>query len=473
MGLLEKQLERQVTLLYLLNTRSSNLNKLARKLTITDKTLIADIEHFNDSYFPVHIEVNNHKEVSLTIPNNVNLDDIFVKILNNSINVKILKYIVIYEPTLTEISQSLFLSKTSIRRIVSKINNYFYTETINIQIDLQAKLMVVGNETEIRRLFACMFKEMYRIQEFAYFDSIYQLIRRCLKAQNKTASAPKIIYSVYYIFLSIIRIGHKHFVPEDELENKEMVVTELLTIIQKDTVFTTLMSQKYKFNVTRNNVANVLSSYFGLLFTADTNHQTIMPKKIETFLTHFYYLLNIEGSVSKRTIDYLSDFINFYKELMIFKVSYADIFYQKVMQNNPKIWQAYHHSLEVAELSFIEKSELLHKDLFLELLISSNQLVHMIEPQVKEKSILVLSTQEMGVALLYKNIILNKYPFFKQIDIYEQDIFSIDYQVLNQYDLILTDLSLNFERINADILKISKVPTPIFWSNFEACLYSS
>ena len=167
--------------------------------------------------------------------------------------------------------------------------------------------------------FACMFKEMYRIQEFAYFDSIYQLIRRCLKAQNKTASAPKIIYSVYYIFLSIIRIGHKHFVPEDELENKEMVVTELLTVIQKDTVFTTLMSQKYKFNVTRNNVANVLSSYFGLLFTTDTNRQTIMPKKIETFLTHFYYLLNIEGSVSKRTIDYLSDFINFYKELMIFK----------------------------------------------------------------------------------------------------------------------------------------------------------
>lgn len=425
MGLLEKQLERQVTLLYLLNTRSSNLNKLARKLTITDKTLIADIEHFNDSYFPVHIEVNNHKEVSLTIPNNVNLDDIFVKILNNSINVKILKYIVIYEPTLTEISQSLFLSKTSIRRIVSKINNYFYTETINIQIDLQAKLMVVGNETEIRRLFACMFKEMYRIQEFAYFDSIYQLIRRCLKAQNKTASAPKIIYSVYYIFLSIIRIGHKHFVPEDELENKEMVVTELLTVIQKDTVFTTLMSQKYKFNVTRNNVANVLSSYFGLLFTTDTNRQTIMPKKIETFLTHFYYLLNIEGSLSKRTIDYLSDFINFYKELMIFKVSYADIFYQKVMQNNLKIWQAYHHSLEVAELSFIEKSELLHKDLFLELLISSNQLVHMIEPQVKEKSILVLSTQEIGVALLYKNIILNKYPFFKQIDIMNKMSFQL------------------------------------------------
>src|SRR5699024_6873542 len=142
-----------VTLLYLLNTSSSNLNKLASKLTITDKTLIADIEHFNDSYFPVHIEVNNHKEVSLTIPNNVNLDDIFVKILNNSINFKLLKYLVIYEPALTELAQSLFLSKTSIRRILSKIDNDCYPDAIHIHLELQARLPVVGNETVLRRLF--------------------------------------------------------------------------------------------------------------------------------------------------------------------------------------------------------------------------------------------------------------------------------------------------------------------------------
>ncbi|PTO41113.1 M protein trans-acting positive regulator (MGA), partial [Enterococcus mundtii] len=42
-----------------------------------------------------------------------------------------------------------------------------------------------------------------------------------------------------------------------------------------------------------------------------------------------------------------------------------------------------------------------------------------------------------------------------------------------QYDLILTDLSLNFDRITSEILKISKVPTSIFWNNFEQCLYSS
>lgn len=268
-------------------------------------------------------------------------------------------------------------------------------------------------------------------------------------------------------------MGNKHFIPAIELINKEEVVDTVYKIIHDDTVFGTLMNQKYKFNVNKVNVANVISSYFGLLFTDNPREYGAMPTKIEKFLTHFYYLLNIDSTVNKRKVDYFLDYINFYKELMIFKVSCADIFYQKMMTTNPKIWQAYHLALTTSELHFIEQSELLHKDLFLELIISSPQLLRMIEPKIQEKSILVLSTQEVGIALLYKKLILNKYPFFKNIDIYEKDIFAIDYQIVNKYDLVLTDLSLNFERITSEILKISKVPTPIFWTNFEECLYSS
>lgn len=185
MGLLEKQLERQITLLYLLNIESSNISELARKLNITDKTITADIDHFNVSCFPAHIGINHYKEAFLRIPKNINLDDIYVKILNSSINVKILKHIFIAEPTLNDISTELFLSKTSIRRIVTKINTYFLHEKMDIQIDLDTKLVIVGNETKIRRLFASMFKEMYRVKEFTYFDTIYQLLRRCLKTQKK------------------------------------------------------------------------------------------------------------------------------------------------------------------------------------------------------------------------------------------------------------------------------------------------
>lgn len=150
----------------MLNIESSNISELARKLNITDKTITADIDHFNVSCFPAHIGINHYKEAFLRIPKNINLDDIYVKILNSSINVKILKHIFIAEPTLNDISTELFLSKTSIRRIVTKINTYFLHEKMDIQIDLDTKLVIVGNETKIRRLFASMFKEMYRVKEF-------------------------------------------------------------------------------------------------------------------------------------------------------------------------------------------------------------------------------------------------------------------------------------------------------------------
>ncbi|WP_301356745.1 helix-turn-helix domain-containing protein [Enterococcus spodopteracolus] len=473
MGVLEKQLERQISLLYLLNIEPSNIINLAKELSITDKTIAADIDSFNTACFPARIETNQYKEVSLSIPKKLNLDDIFVRILNNSTNVKILKYIFITEPSLSEIATKLFLSKTSIRRIVVKMNTYFLKEKINVQIKLENKLTITGNEIEIRRLFASMFKEIYKVKEFPYFDTIYQMLRRCLKVQKRTISTPKVIYSVYYIYSSIIRIGNKHLIPEKELIDNEQIVGTILEIIQSDTVFCTLMSQKYKFNVTQKNVSNILTSYFGLMFTEIQHRDQRLEQNIERFLQSFYSLLAIDMPINTTEIEYFFDFINFYKELAIFKVSYADIFYKKMMENNPKIWQAYQKSLQIAQLNFVEQSELLHKELLLELIISSNDLLRMIEPKIQEKSILLLSSQEVGLSLLYKNLILHKHPFLKNIDIYEKDVFSIDYQLINQYDLILTDLSLNFDRITSEILKISKVPTSIFWNNFEQCLYSS
>ncbi|MGM9903826.1 hypothetical protein A5844_002688 [Enterococcus sp. 10A9_DIV0425] len=473
MGLLEKQLERQISLLYLLNIENSNISDLAKELNITDKTITADIDSFNATCFPACIEINQYKEATLTLPRKLNLDDVFGRILNNSTNVKILKCIFMLEPSLAEIAAKLYLSKTSIRRIITKINTYFFKEKINIQIALDTKLIIIGNEIEIRRLFASMFKEIYKVKDFPYFDTIYQMLRRCLKSQKRTVSTPKVIYTVYYIFSSIIRIGNNHLIPENELINDEQVVNKVLEIIKKDTVFCTLMNQKYKFTVTKKNVSNILTSYFGLMFTEMDQWEHGLMKKIECFTTNFYRSLNIEMQMDEEKIKYFFDFIRFYKELAVFKVSYVDISYKKMMQNNPKIWQAYQKSLSISELQFVEQSKFLHKELLLELIISSSELLRMIEPKIQQKSILLLSSQEIGLSLLYKNLILNKHPFLNNIDIYEKDIFAIDYQLLNQYDLILTDLSLNFERITSEILKISKVPTSVFWENFEQCLYST
>lgn len=213
-GFLEKQLERQIMLICLLSMDMAEINDLAEELKVTDKTIIADIDNFNSSCFPAYIEVNQYKEVTLKIPSNLNLDDIFIKILNNSIYIEVLKYILISEPSLTEISAKLFLSKTSVRRIITKINTYFSKERLDIQIILTTRLQIIGDEIYIRKFFSSMFKEICKEKDLPYFEMIYKMLKRCLIKQGRDASSSKIIYTVYYIFTSIIRIGNDHLIPK-------------------------------------------------------------------------------------------------------------------------------------------------------------------------------------------------------------------------------------------------------------------
>lgn len=473
-GFLEKQLERQIALVSLLSMDVSDINDLVQELKVTDKTIMTDIDNFNTTCFPAYIEMNQYKEITLKIPGNLNLDDIFVQILNNSIYIEILKHIFISEPSLADISAKLFLSKTSVRRIITKINAYFSKERADIQILLEEKLEIVGDELYIRKLFSGMFKEIYREKDLPYFENIYKMVKRCLKTQEKkNVSSSKIIYTVYYIYTSIIRIGNRHYIPEEELADRPEIVHSILNTIQNDTVFCTLMNQNYKFVINQKNVANILSPHLSLLFANQEEKDEYALKKIELFLKHFYFLTKIDEAVDKEKILHFADFISFYKELTVFKVSYADIFYNKIVKSKSKIWEAYQSALIISNLSYVKKNELLHKELLLELIVSSSELLHLVEPKLEEKSILLLSSQEVGLSILYKNLILNKYPFFKTIDIYEKDVFTLDYSFINKYDLILTDVNLNFSRLSSTILKISKVPTQAFWTNFETFLYSS
>ncbi|MEX1514839.1 helix-turn-helix domain-containing protein [Enterococcus sp. C46] len=434
-GFLEKQLERQIMLICLLSMDMAEINDLAEELKVTDKTIIADIDNFNSSCFPAYIEVNQYKEVTLKIPSNLNLNDIFIKILNNSIYIEVLKYILISEPSLTEISAKLFLSKTSVRRIITKINTYFSKERLDIQIILTTRLQIIGDEIYIRKFFSSMFKEICKEKDLPYFEMIYKMLKRCLIKQGRDASSSKIIYTVYYIFTSIIRIGNDHLIPKEELADRPAVVDSIMETIKSDTVFCTLINQNYKFVISRENIENILSPYLSLLFTNPAETDEYMLRRVELFLKHFYYLSNINETVTPEKVLHFTSFITFYKELTFFKVSYADIFYKKILKKKVQIWEAYQSALIISNLSSVRKNELLLKELLLELIVSSNELLHQVEPKLKERSILLLSSQEMGLPILYKNLILNKYPSFKKIDIYEKDVFSLDYTLINQYDL--------------------------------------
>ncbi|MDK4467864.1 helix-turn-helix domain-containing protein [Enterococcus hirae] len=87
----------------------------------------------------------------------MNLEDLIKKILNHSTNVQILKTIFINEPVLSKLAETLFLSETSIRRIIFKINEYFSERNWPIMIKVASQLQITGGESFIRHFFVACF----------------------------------------------------------------------------------------------------------------------------------------------------------------------------------------------------------------------------------------------------------------------------------------------------------------------------
>ena len=157
LNILEKTSERQVKLALLLGMSSIECNTLTKQLNVTKKTLLSDIVFFNHTYSPVVVKIDQYQIITLKMPNDMNLEDLIKKILNHSTNVQILKTIFINEPVLSKLAETLFLSDTSIRRIIFKINEYFSERNWPIMIKVASQLQITGDESFIRHFFVACF----------------------------------------------------------------------------------------------------------------------------------------------------------------------------------------------------------------------------------------------------------------------------------------------------------------------------
>ena len=182
--------------------------------------------------------------------------------------------------------------------------------------------------------------------------------------------------------------------------------------------------------------------------------------------------MGIDITLSPNDIQRLNDFIHFNERLQSFKTTYIDLLSQTFIKESEKLLSAYEKSIEQAGLTEIKENQLLYEELFLELITLSPQLLSTLLPYKKHLSIVIVSYQEERILSFYKQLLLKKFPSLYKIDMYQENIFSVDYVKINQYDLILTDIELNQTKISTNMLKISKIPTSAFWSNLKELLYA-
>lgn len=474
LSILEKNSERQVKLALLLGMRAMDCDTLTKQLNVTKKTLLSDIVFFNHTYSPVIIKIDQYQITTLKMPNDMNLEDLIKKILNHSTNVQILKTIFIEEPHLSKLAEKLYLSETSIRRIILKMNHYFSEKQWPMSIKNTSQLQITGDESFVRHFFCSMFREIHKPQQLPHFEYIFDLLHRYHKKNHTLTSIStyKLILNSYYFYTSIIRIGQAHLInlsAEKKATESEVIFFELL---KKNIALSSIIEKKYNFSITQSNIQNILNSYTHLYSFNSTNGELKELIKLRKLVHNFYSYIGINFSLSTDEIHRLNDFVHFNKRIQSFKITYRDILSETLMKESPQLLKAYEKSIEKAELTIVKENQLLYEELFLELITLSPQLITRLLPYKKNFSILIVSYHEERILSFYKQLLLKKLPVLHQIDIYQENIFSVDYKKLNQYDLILTDIELNRTKISTPMLKISKFPTSSFWSNLKEIIYN-
>lgn len=317
-----------------------------------------------------------------------------------------------------------------------------------------------------------MLREIYHPQQLPHFEYIFDLLQRYHKKNHTIASVStyKLILNSYYFYTSIIRVGHGHTIVSSSLKEtvNETIFFELL---KTNTVLCSIIEKKYNFSITKANIHNLLSSTTHLYFFDTATSGLNKQMKLNQLAHCFYAYLDIDISLTPEDLQCLNDFVCFNKRLQTFKTTYIDILSETLIKESPRLLKAYEKAVNQADLQIIKKNQFLYEELLLELITLSPKLLTILFPYKSHLSILIISYQEKHILAFYKQLLLKKIPALHKIDIYQENIFSVDYKKINQYDLILTDIELKKTKISTRILKISKIPTSSFWNNLKELIY--
>lgn len=174
-NILSNKLKRQLHLLELLfEEETYRFQDIEKKLSCSAKTLRNDLTDINSYAKEIHIKMDRDVGVTVTIAPHVTEDYIYQTILKESIEFRFLEAILLtrYRSYL-ELCEELFISESTLRRIVKKINQVLKTHKLTIR----GLIKIVGKKEAITQLMACLFQEKYTCLEEVFSPTICQKSR--------------------------------------------------------------------------------------------------------------------------------------------------------------------------------------------------------------------------------------------------------------------------------------------------------
>ncbi|MFW3537931.1 helix-turn-helix domain-containing protein [Vagococcus fluvialis] len=213
--ILSKQSQRHLQILeYLYYNDYSTFENLAKITNVSLQTIHKDLNKINDFIAPLHIESYSQYECRLIHQYEISVDYIYSCILRNSIEFRFLEKVFFERhDRLEDYADSLFVSLSTLKRILTKVNKQtkkygFYIATNPIRI--------TGDEGLIRNMFVNYFREKYLERNYNFSNIqkkvFEQMLMSYVELRKSFMNYPDIETIRVTLFVSLTRLqnGHKY-----------------------------------------------------------------------------------------------------------------------------------------------------------------------------------------------------------------------------------------------------------------------
>lgn len=213
------------------------MRDLGDELNVSFKTLKRDIEYARLILYPIDIKVSGNKGVKLVIPSNYSITYLYTAMLSASLEFRFLEKIFLCETyTVDELAEELFISSSSLRRMVGRMNEVLQEEEMEINLN---PVQIIGNELRIYNLIAYYVLERYFFKKTiftkAQIEAVKDLIAFALKQSYVELDYRSRERLELYILVQLTRMKHDHFVVrEPNLNRKNIFLDVDTTVIKKN-----------------------------------------------------------------------------------------------------------------------------------------------------------------------------------------------------------------------------------------------
>lgn len=257
-NILSKQNQRFLIILEtLFFNESASFEELTNICDVSIKTIQDDIIKINEFITPLSIKKITLNEYQLIHKDYISCDFIYSCILSESLEFTILEKIFFEEENyLEDYANSLFISLSTLKRTITRINRQIKSEGFQISTN---PVQIIGDEDIICRTMMHFFKEKYIKFEYPFSDTqkelFNELIFKILTIEKKFSNLADLEKLKLIVYTSLIRLQNGHHYSQSNIGH--LKIKKILSFLENNS-FKQSFEKEFNIVLSEKNVFELL-----------------------------------------------------------------------------------------------------------------------------------------------------------------------------------------------------------------------